>query len=118
MTKRYQIKGINSDSDTCENCGKTNLKKVVWLDILDGEGNETGDVVAFGCDCAATALMGNKSAANKRAVEYNANNVQLAKGYLAKGFTPRQVCDWLGGRGYRVGLKEDRIMLDFTVIKF
>lgn len=57
----YKIVGINSEVETCEHCGKTGLKKVVWLDELDQEGNLTGNVRAFGVNCAAYALLGNKN---------------------------------------------------------
>lgn len=42
-----KILGTNSDHDTCNRCGKTNLKKVVWVEIDDG-GPEP-----IGCECAS-----------------------------------------------------------------
>ena len=57
MTKQtYTLKGTNDESHVCEQCGKTNLKKVMVLDINDGEGNETGNVIAMGTTCGAKAL--------------------------------------------------------------
>jgi hypothetical protein len=56
MTKQYKLKGINGDSDTCELCGKTNLKKVMWLAELDPDGNELGFVFAVGTTCGAKKL--------------------------------------------------------------
>lgn len=47
-----KVLGINSDRDTCDCCGKTNLAKVVWLEI-DG-----GEPVAYGVNCAAKAKLG------------------------------------------------------------
>ncbi len=44
------IVAINSDLETCACCGKTNLKRVVWLAF--GEAAP----VAYGTNCAAKAL--------------------------------------------------------------
>ena len=52
----YQVKAINNDYDTCECCGKTNLQKVVWIVEVDSDGNETGDPVAYGTQCAAKKM--------------------------------------------------------------
>ena len=47
-SSRFQIKGINDEQDTCSCCGKSGLKRVVWI-----EDKETGDVDHFGTACAA-----------------------------------------------------------------
>lgn len=44
---RYIFLGINDDRDTCECCGRTNLKRVVWI-----EDTETGEVKHYGTTCA------------------------------------------------------------------
>ena len=44
---RFVIKGINDEQDTCSCCGKTGLKRVVWI-----EDTETGDINHFGTSCA------------------------------------------------------------------
>lgn len=46
--RKYRVLGVNDDSDTCECCGKTGLKRVVWIESL-----ETGLVQHFGVVCAA-----------------------------------------------------------------
>lgn len=51
----YTIKGILNDTDTCECCGRTGLKRVVALAELDADGNE-GEVAYFGTACAARAI--------------------------------------------------------------
>ena len=61
----FKLKAVNSDSETCEACGKTGLKKVMWLDQLDAEGNETGNVRAMGTTCGARALGFNSEFAAK-----------------------------------------------------
>lgn len=56
MAQQYTLKGINNDSETCEQCGKTGLKRVMWLEILDAEGNQTDSVIPMGTCCGARAL--------------------------------------------------------------
>jgi len=51
MTKRFDIAGISDDVDTCECCGRDNLKRTVALRDLD-----TGEVEFFGTTCAAHLL--------------------------------------------------------------
>ena len=45
---RFKVLGINDDRDTCDCCGKTGLKRVVWI-----EDTETLQVSCFGTSCAA-----------------------------------------------------------------
>lgn len=52
----YRVKGINDDESTCMHCGKSNLKKVVWLAILDSDGQTEGEVICVGVDCAASMM--------------------------------------------------------------
>jgi len=60
----YKIKGINNDTDTCSCCGKTGLKRVVWLEEIDG----TADPAPYGTSCAARLLgmTGTKSSLENR----------------------------------------------------
>ena len=60
MSKLYTVKGINDDQDTCDICGKENLKRVVWL-----EDTETLELIACGTTCAAK-LQGIKVAEQKK----------------------------------------------------
>jgi len=53
--KTYIIKAVNSDTDTCSCCGRTNLKKVAWVSmVVDGIEN---DPAPFGTTCAAKAIV-------------------------------------------------------------
>ena len=54
-TAQYIIKGTNEDEDTCSHCGRTNLKRVTWLAVLDADGNEQ-QVAHYGVDCAARLI--------------------------------------------------------------
>lgn len=61
MKKR--ILGINDDQDFCQCCGKTGLRRVVWIENL-----ETGTIRHFGTTCAgknAPALFGEIKEAKK-----------------------------------------------------
>lgn len=68
----YKVKGITDERTDCDCCGKTNLKCTVALISLDADGNESGDVVYFGRQCAAMACLGSKSARNVRQIEIQA----------------------------------------------
>lgn len=50
---RFNVLGVNDDRDFCECCGRTNLKKVAWI-----EDSETGAIKHFGTICAAAPLKG------------------------------------------------------------
>jgi hypothetical protein len=61
MKKR--ILGINDDRDFCQCCGKTGLRRVVWIENI-----ETGTIRHFGTTCAgknAPALFGEIKEAKK-----------------------------------------------------
>jgi ribosome-binding protein aMBF1 (putative translation factor) len=49
MAKQVRVLGTTDETSICECCGKTNLKKVVVLEI-------EGEIVRYGCDCAGKAL--------------------------------------------------------------
>lgn len=53
MAKRFEVVGINDDEDFCECCGKTGLKRVVWI-----EDTETDVVKHFGTTCATAPAKG------------------------------------------------------------
>ena len=55
MGKQYKLRGINDDHNTCEVCGKTNLKKVMWISEVTQDG-ETLDPFAAGTTCGANLL--------------------------------------------------------------
>lgn len=60
----YRIKGINNDLDTCECCGKTGLKRVVWLVSVTQDGEES-EATPYGTTCAARRLGVKSQAENK-----------------------------------------------------
>lgn len=65
-TTTYRIKGINSDTDTCECCGRTGLKRVVWLaPVVD---DTEYDPAAYGSSCAAV-VMGRGREAGRKVVD-------------------------------------------------
>jgi hypothetical protein len=48
----FEVMAVNDESDTCSCCGKTRLKRVVWIS------EEGQDPSPFGTTCAAHALAG------------------------------------------------------------
>ena len=52
MTK---VLGVNSDTSICECCGKTNLKRVVVLELNNGQ------IVRYGTTCASKKFRGTKA---------------------------------------------------------
>lgn len=53
----YRVHGITDDTDTCEFCGKIELRRVVMLAVLD-DGEETGELIYAGTTCAARMISG------------------------------------------------------------
>lgn len=66
----YKVLGVNSDHDTCSRCGKTNLKKVVWLALEDGEPEPVG------ADCAGRLLRKTGNRVWKEAAEKDAQRAK------------------------------------------
>jgi hypothetical protein len=50
---RFKVLAVNDDKDFCECCGKSNLKKVVWIKDV-----ETGEIQHFGSTCAVRNFKG------------------------------------------------------------
>ena len=59
MTKRYALKGINDEETVCTICGRVELKRVMWLQELDSDGNEIGEAIHCGTTCGAHLLGSN-----------------------------------------------------------
>jgi hypothetical protein len=72
----YRLHGITDDTDTCEICGKVELRRVVMLAALDADGN-TEEIVYAGTTCAARAL-------SKRGVRTTAAKVRDAAAAAAR----------------------------------
>lgn len=52
----YRLLGTNGDTDTCEICGKVELRRVMALQPLDIDGAPDGDAIYAGTSCGARAL--------------------------------------------------------------
>jgi len=72
---QMKILGINDEQTTCDKCGKTNLKKTVIIEI-------EGEVVRYGCDCAANFIHGNKKHSSMKMVENLASAIEYAKSII------------------------------------
>lgn len=73
----FKVLGINDEVTTCDCCGKTNLKCTVALE------SEATGIVRYGRDCAAKAVMGNKSRSNATHIEKVAKAVSYARKWIA-----------------------------------
>ena len=52
-SQRFIVRGVSDDADFCMCCGRTGLKRVVWI-----EDTETQEVRHFGTTCAAAPVKG------------------------------------------------------------
>jgi hypothetical protein len=104
MTTTIKILGICDDRTDCECCGKSNLKRTVALDF-------DGGVRYYGTDCAAMAVMGKKTAGNKKVVEHRAMALSYGASRLDK-WTPEQVARAIWNKfGYLTEVKPGRIVV-------
>lgn len=92
---RHQVLGVNDDRDFCECCGKTGLKKVVWI-----QDNETSEVKHFGVVCASKPSKGFnldkeiKHAARRHEDYLKALNYVAHRHYKARGGQYVKSNDW------------------------
>ena len=103
MTSKFRLVGINDDAHTCSCCGRSDLKRVLWLLPLDQDGNADGEAIPYGTSCGAKALgwAYPTRSATKRKIEGDAyvamvtlvNDTMsaLIKRYLTRG-TGRYAC--------------------------
>lgn len=54
-TRVFRARGVNDEVTICQCCSRTDLKRTVALEVLDPDGNGTGEILRFGTDCAARA---------------------------------------------------------------
>ena len=57
-TTAYRYLGCNDEEDSCCQCGRQGLKRVVWLQPLNDAGEPDGDPAHFGTTCGAWLLLG------------------------------------------------------------
>lgn len=55
QSAKFRVLGINDDASDCCCCGRQGLRRVVWLQPLDHDGEECGEPVHFGRVCGARA---------------------------------------------------------------
>ena len=102
----YKILGINDDQDWCDLCGKTRLKRVVWLE------SEEGEILAVGTDCAGKLLYGRKSAKNTKMAKDEASAIQAAKDWLEKGHDLQAVAAGIRDRyGYMTDVRNGKVRI-------
>jgi hypothetical protein len=94
-TTRYRVYGTTDDTDTCEVCGKIELRSVVMLMALDADGNDD-EIVYAGTTCAARKLRAAGRAITPTRVRHAATAAANVKARAAEfvdefaGFTVNQ----------------------------
>jgi len=53
--KVFAVIGTTDEVTQCELCGRPELKGTIVLDVLDEDGNRTGELVYYGASCGAKA---------------------------------------------------------------
>ncbi len=56
MSEGYRLMGITDDSDTCEVCGKIELRRVMAIAPIDADGNADGETFYAGSTCGARLI--------------------------------------------------------------
>lgn len=77
---RYRYIATNDEADSCSCCGRTGLKRVVWLVELDPDGGELGDAAPYGTTCGAHLLMDRQPAERKPRLHEAEKAIALALG--------------------------------------
>jgi hypothetical protein len=91
MTTRYKILAVNSDTDTCECCGRKNLKKVAWVsEVVDGIEH---DPAPYGTTCAAKAVAAHYGG-DEYKIESNIHQAKTAIKTCSKYGQPTTVLNW------------------------
>ena len=103
-----KLLGVDTDSDFCEHCGKTHLKKVVWIELDDGT------IQHVGCDCAYSILTGKPKNTKEGGLIYDRLLwVEYAR-KLAQKFTPDEAQTRMACRsGYSIRIKNGKIEFAF-----
>ena len=73
-----RILGINDDEDNCCCCGKTGLKRVVWIE------HEDGRIEHYGTTCATYMLRGNRTKQEVKSVVTIAENTERRVNAITK----------------------------------
>lgn len=91
----YKLLGVNQDHDTCSHCGRKGLKKVVWLDTVDVDGNPDGAPSPYGCNCAATLLRISSLQVWRKAEAHDRKQKADASAVCHEIGDERSVCNWV-----------------------
>lgn len=52
----FRYVGVTDEQVVCDACGRDDLARTVILEVVDPDGNGTGETVRYGSSCAARAL--------------------------------------------------------------
>jgi hypothetical protein len=82
-TTKYRVYGTTDDTDTCEVCGKIELRSVVMLMALDADGNDD-EIVYAGTTCAARKMRAAGRAITPTRVRYAATSAASVRARAAE----------------------------------
>lgn len=104
MATLVKFLGISDETNTCDCCGKTGLKRVVVLDI-------DGIVVNYGTNCAAKALANKGIKTDKKSVESIAEVYAYFSKYAGNVAIDRIAQGIWNKFGYRFEVKNNVILI-------
>ncbi|MGL5719388.1 MAG: hypothetical protein ACRCYP_01135 [Alphaproteobacteria bacterium] len=64
--KKFALKGINDDTDSCSCCGRSGLKRVMWVVELNSNSEECSEAFHLGTSCGAKFLGFKQSKVNTK----------------------------------------------------
>ena len=107
----YTVHGTNDDHDTCSHCGKSGLKRVVWLSYNDVEGNSMGNPEPVGTSCAARLMKKTITNVTRLAEAADRERINREMTTIHEVGEIRSACTWViesvgqnGGSVTRLGL--------------
>lgn len=96
--KVYKVKGTTRDVVECDACGRRELKGTVIMRALNEVGEEYGDVMHFGFQCAAKLARATQGNIRKQAEVADRMRVEAACQAEAKAWTRRMIA-WVNNTG-------------------
>jgi len=93
-TTAYKVMGVNNDHDTCSCCGRTGLKRVVWLARVDVDGF-VGTPEPVGTSCAAMLLRCTTTKVERLAVDADLERERQERNRVHEIGEARSVCNWI-----------------------
>jgi hypothetical protein len=92
--KSFKILGTNGDHDTCSLCGRTELRRVVWMAEVDADGS-VGSPEPVGTSCAARLMKCTATKVDRMATDADLAREQAERNKVHQVGEVRSVKDWI-----------------------